>query len=78
MSGNTTSKSAEVISTPGSTHCSKTFACFASAPHSYVLASRLQGTRDIRKLALLQLSLPEDRIGVHETVLNPPILLDVV
>ena len=38
----------------------------------------LQLSGDVAELALLELGLPEDGVGVHETVLDPAVLLDVV
>ena len=38
----------------------------------------VQLTRHIRKLALLQLGLPKDRIRIVEPVLHPPVLLDMI
>lgn len=38
----------------------------------------LQLTSNIRKLALLQLGLPENRIRIIESMLDPPVFLDVV
>jgi hypothetical protein len=38
----------------------------------------IQLSSDVAELALLELRLPEDRVGVHETVLHPSVLLDMV
>lgn len=38
----------------------------------------VQVARNVRELALVQLRLPEDGVGVVETVPNPALLLDVV
>ena len=38
----------------------------------------LQLSGDVAELALLELGLPEDGVGVHEAVLDPAVLFDVV
>jgi hypothetical protein len=54
-------------------------AAASSARNTSVEASSLlQICRHIRKLALVQLCLPEDGVGVVEAVLDPSVLLDVV